>query len=81
MLQKVHFASNQEVAASVHKHLCVYLRRILFEHKRCVKDRDRLKPEGVAASESEELQIYLGKLNVEFTEVADVIQEQSLAEV
>jgi hypothetical protein len=53
----------------------------LFEHKRCVKDRDCLKPEGVAASESEELQIYLGKLNVEFTEVADVIQEQSLAEV
>jgi hypothetical protein len=69
------------VAARVHKHLCIDLWCVLFEHQRCVEDRDRLKSKREAAPESKELQINLRELNVEFTEVTDVVHEQSFAEV
>lgn len=54
---------------------------MLSEHQRRVNQTDSFKPERETPPESQEFQVNLAELYVEFSEVADVVQEKPLAEV
>jgi len=81
VLDEVHFASDQEVATSVHEHLGVDLWRICLEHETCVEHRNGLEAQRERATECQELEVDLAELNVEFPKVSDVVKEEALAEV
>ena len=69
------------MSACIHQHLSVDRGCILLQHQGCVKHRDRLKSQRVAAAESQELDVDLRELYVELAEVTDVIREKPVNEV
>ena len=81
VLDQVHLTSDEEVASCIHEHFGVDLRCVLFQHKRCVEERNRFQTQWITATERQELEVDLRELNVEFTEVTDVVKEDALTEV
>ena len=80
-MDQVHFSSYQEASARVFQHLRVDLWRVALEYQSCVQNWDCLQTQREAATESQELQVNLGELDVELPEVSNVIEEESLTEV
>ena len=69
------------MSARVHEHLSVDLWCIVLQHQRRVDQTDCLETERERTSKGEELKVDFAELDVELSEVSDVIKEDSLAEV
>lgn len=69
------------MSARIHKHLSVDLWCIVLQHQRSINQADCLKTKRERAPESKELKINLAELDIEFSEISDVIEENSLTEV
>ena len=78
--QVVKLLLDEEVPPGVHHQLSEHAWSLWLEHESCVDQRDALKADWVAPAEGQELQVYLGELDIELPEVRDVVLEQLVDE-